>query len=80
MHMLQKRRLTQTICVAAQTAADFGLGKTTARMLRYGGQAVVQLPDAHHVSVVHLAEKPEHAVAFDLLVGRKAAERTVAAQ
>ena len=49
-------------------------------MLRYRGQAVVQFPDAHHVSVVHLVEKPEHAVAFDRLLGGKLTEGTVTAQ
>ena len=70
----------ETAAIVGQTATDFGLGKATARMLRYGEQAVVQLSNVDDGSVVHLVQKPEYAVALDRLLSRKPTERTITAQ
>ena len=49
-------------------------------MLGDFGQAVVQFPNAHSRGGVHLVEKPQNAVAFEPLIFREAAKRTVTAQ
>ena len=72
--------LTQELGVTGQTAANLGLWKTAAWMLRNSGQAVVQLSYAHHIRVVHLIEEPQHTVTLDRLIRRELTKRPITAQ